>query len=399
MTTSFFSMVALLLPQVVVGLTVQTRQVALPGTWGAQGCFTDVSSSRTLLGSSTAGADMTIEKCLAFCDTGGFGFAGVEFGSECYCDHAPQDSGLPVELSECNVPCAGDATEFCGAGNRLNLIWDGSALPTITLAVDTWQYTGCFSDSINPRTLPHNIATADGKVTVESCTTACNANGFAVAGVEFGTECWCSNSLPTAPALADEKCRMACVANTTEFCGGSGALMVYQDTAGQLCLSSTRAGDFNLEAVFVDAPETGPASVPLHVIMVNTIIKLSWSILSTASGVFTSEELTAGGLLPKSTSQPQFRTTSLPLVSGGSPTFATSQFPPPAAAAYCVMNNPQLGPSGPQVLAGNSRSDLFALCPNTTANGRVDVVFDPVLNHPHYTKANCQSVYLAFVAV
>jgi hypothetical protein len=228
----------------------------------------------------------------------------------------------------------------------------------------------------------------------------------------------CSNSLPTAPALADEKCRMACVANTTEFCGGSGALMVYQDTAGQLCLSSTRAGDFNLEAVFVDAPETGPASVPLHVIMVNTIIKLSWSILSvspylsgprsaqlnrnapqTASGVFTSEELTAGGLLPKSTSQPQFRTTSLPLVSGGSPTFATSQFPPPAAAAYCVMNNPQLGPSGPQVLAGNSRSDLFALCPNTTANGRVDVVFDPVLNHPHYTKANCQSVYLAFVAV
>ncbi|KAJ7287133.1 WSC domain-containing protein, partial [Mycena rebaudengoi] len=208
----------------------QTRQVALPGTWVAQGCFTDISFARTLLGSSTAGPDMTIETCLAFCDTGGFGFAGVEFGSECYCDHAPQASGLPVELSECNVPCAGDATEFCGAGNRLNLFWDGSALPTITPAVDTWQYQGCFADSINPRTLPNNIATADGKVTAESCTTACLVNGFSVAGMEFGLECWCANALPTAVALGDDQCRMACVAEPTEFCGGFSRIQVYLNT-------------------------------------------------------------------------------------------------------------------------------------------------------------------------
>ncbi|KAJ7287142.1 WSC domain-containing protein [Mycena rebaudengoi] len=170
---------------------------------------------------------MTIEKCIAFCEAGGFGFAGVEFGSECYCDHAPQASGLPVALTECNVPCAGDATEFCGAGNRLNLFTDGSALPTLPQEVGPWEYQGCFADSINPRTLPNNIATADGKVTVESCITACRVNGFSVAGMEFGLECWCANALPTALALGDDQCRMACVAEPTEFCGGFSRIQVY----------------------------------------------------------------------------------------------------------------------------------------------------------------------------
>ncbi|KAJ7044772.1 hypothetical protein C8F04DRAFT_941764, partial [Mycena alexandri] len=178
------------------------------------------------------------------------------------------------------------------------------------------------------------------------------------------------------------------------------------------CLATSDAQNFNLNAVFVTLPTTGAASVPLHVKIVNTVTLVSWSILTvrpphfrgsvkwlmhppqSATDVFTSETLLNGGLLPVSTSQPNFRTASLPVKPGDSPTFVTTQFPPVAAGPYCTMANPVLGPSGPPALAVSGRSDLWALCPNSTAAGRLDVVFNPVPNHPHYTQASCNAVYI-----
>ncbi|KAJ7498562.1 hypothetical protein FB451DRAFT_1384371 [Mycena latifolia] len=178
-------------------------------------------------------------------------------------------------------------------------------------------------------------------------------------------------------------------------CGGPSKLSVYEDRADETCLSTTLATNFNLQAVYFTPPTTGPVSVPLHVVIVNTVTLVSWSILSTASDVFTSEVLTNGGILPMSISQPNFRTTSLAVVTGDSPTFVTTQFPPTAFPAYCIMANPVLA-TGPQTLGVNGRNDQFALCPNSTANGRIDVVFNPIANHPHYVEANCKSVYITF---
>ncbi|KAJ7126405.1 hypothetical protein C8R43DRAFT_705862 [Mycena crocata] len=63
------------------------------------------------------------------------------------------------------------------------------------------------------------------------------------------------------------------------------------------------------------------------------------------------------------------------------------------------MSNPIPGSNGTQTLAVNGRNDLFALCPNSTAGGREDVVFKPAPNHPHYTAANCRSVYITLPEV
>ncbi|KAJ6475664.1 hypothetical protein DFH09DRAFT_1217293 [Mycena vulgaris] len=177
-----------------------------------------------------------------------------------------------------------------------------------------------------------------------------------------------------------------------------GALQTSHST-GNICLSTTRATDFNLQAVYFTPPTTGPVSVPLHVSIVNTVPRESWSILTTANGDFTSEVLTNGGLLPMSTSSPQFRTTSLAVAHGDSPTFVTIQNPQTAPPSYCIMPNPVLGSIGAQALGLNGRNDLFALCPNSTAAGRVDVVFDPIANHPHYLLANCNSVYIILTNV
>lgn len=40
--------------------------------------------------------------------------------------------------------------------------------------------------------------------------------------------------------------------------------------------------------------------------------------------------------------------------------------------------------SGPPILAANSHSELWSLCPNSTANGRVNVVYAAKANHAHY---------------
>jgi len=357
-----------------------------------QGCYTDTSTSRTLAAASFTNSTMTVESCLSFCASGGFSFAGVEFSSECYCDYALQDTGTLTSSGNCDMPCSGNSTELCGAANFVDVYWDGS-LPVVPQEIGSWQYQGCFSDSVSSRALPHQV-TVSGGVTAESCTSACKANGFGVAGLEFGLECWCSSSLPTSSLLSDSDCHTACAANTTEFCGGSSKLTVYENTAGEICLATTRATGFNLEAVFFTPPTTGPASVPLHVAIVNTVTLVSWSILTTASGVFTSEVLTNGGILPMSTSQPNFRTTSLAVVTGDSPTFVTTQFPPTAFPDYCIMPPPVVGAAGTESLGINGRNDLFALCPNSTAGGRLDVVFNPIPNHPHYVEANCESVYI-----
>ncbi|KAJ6631557.1 WSC domain-containing protein [Mycena sp. CBHHK59/15] len=210
---------------------------------------------------------MTVESCLAFCSSGGFGFAGVEYGSEC------------CYLESCDMACSGDSAELCGAGNFIDIYWNGSLLPIVPQAVGTWQYKGCYSDSVSSRTLPH-LTTVAGGVTVESCTSACKANGYAVAGLEYGFECWCSSSLPTSAPLSDGDCHTACVTNTTEFCGGTSLLTVYEDDAGQICLSTTRSTSFNLQAVYFTPPSTGPASVPLHIALVNTVTLVSWSVLT-----------------------------------------------------------------------------------------------------------------------
>lgn len=60
-------------------LTVPAK---LPGTWVSQGCWTDV--GRTLNNGGYANATaMTDESCIAYCEKGGYIYAGTEYAQEC----------------------------------------------------------------------------------------------------------------------------------------------------------------------------------------------------------------------------------------------------------------------------------------------------------------------------
>ncbi|KAI0094437.1 hypothetical protein BDY19DRAFT_19154 [Irpex rosettiformis] len=65
----------------------------------------------------------TPSSCVAQCAAQGFTFAGVEFSDECYCGTGYTDGMLPPEadVSECNMPCAGDVDATCGGSWRMQV--------------------------------------------------------------------------------------------------------------------------------------------------------------------------------------------------------------------------------------------------------------------------------------
>ena len=51
---------------------------------------------------------------------GPFRYAGVENGDACFCGNA-DDKFIPTDPQECNIPCTGDSSQFCGSSWRLQV--------------------------------------------------------------------------------------------------------------------------------------------------------------------------------------------------------------------------------------------------------------------------------------
>ena len=66
---------------------------------------------------------------------GPFRYAGVENGDACYCGNA-DDKFIPTVPEECNIPCTGDPSQFCGSSWRLQ-VYDTRILED----VDKLEYT------------------------------------------------------------------------------------------------------------------------------------------------------------------------------------------------------------------------------------------------------------------
>ncbi|KAF9265003.1 WSC-domain-containing protein [Marasmius fiardii PR-910] len=219
----------------------QSIPTGLAGNWTSQGCYTDNvnGAGRTLNAASfTDGTAMTVEKCTSFCDSKSFIYSGVEFGGECYCDNNIH-IGVKVAATDCNMACTGNHNELCGAGNRLNVFWNGKTPPpppATVPKVGNWVSLGCYSDNVNGagRTLTHgmNMATP---TTIEECTSVCFNAGYKFAGTEFSGECYCDTAIASPGAqtpLTD--CNMPCAGNSSQFCGGPNRLNLYNYTGTDL---------------------------------------------------------------------------------------------------------------------------------------------------------------------
>ncbi|KAJ3885188.1 WSC domain-containing protein, partial [Lentinula edodes] len=194
--------------------------------------YSDISTARTLSAASLPASDnLTLETCVAFCDSVDYIFAGVEFAQECYCDSTIQIPSVPSNLTACDFSCSGNSSELCGGSDNILIYTNGEPAPVIVQDVGQWSYEGCFTDSVAMRDLSVGLDVPAG-VTAASCTAACQTENFVFAGLENGQECWCGSTLGnTSIHVGDDDCRAVCTSDHSEYCGAANRLAVYQFTA------------------------------------------------------------------------------------------------------------------------------------------------------------------------
>jgi iron transport multicopper oxidase len=105
---------------------------------------------------------MTIETCASVCAD--YNYFGLEYGQECWCGNTIRSVGQPTAASECNFPCAGNAAQICGAGDRINIYSFGTVTTTSSIAAST--------TTVQPTTLVTSSTTSQMFSTTSESTTS-----------------------------------------------------------------------------------------------------------------------------------------------------------------------------------------------------------------------------------
>ncbi|KAF8860151.1 hypothetical protein BDZ45DRAFT_688777 [Acephala macrosclerotiorum] len=217
------------------------------------GCQTEGTNVRALSGAASASDTMTLEMCEASCS--GYTYWGTEYGRECYCGNSFGAGSIAAAAADCSFPCAGDANETCGAGNRLSVyVLNGTVTSTTSSIASTsatgtgtssasasvtsssaatgfptgWSYYGCYVDGLTGRILQNQLADNEEN-TLQVCVAACAAAGYTIAGAEYGVQCFCGDAIYNGGVLATNQadCSVACPGNTAEDCGAGNRMSLY----------------------------------------------------------------------------------------------------------------------------------------------------------------------------
>ncbi|KAF8194584.1 WSC domain-containing protein [Pholiota molesta] len=433
------------------------RQVANPNGpvsgWTSVGCFTDRGAARTLMATSMLGsASMTPAVCTQFCANAEKGFAGVEDGQDCWCDGVIQLTANQTAAADCNIPCKGDSTLFCGGASQIDVFTNGAPSPAILTGVPDgfdltlWSYLGCYSDK--PRILGRQLGSAS---VPEDCINLCaqqmafTTGFFTFAGIEAGGECWCDNTVNTttlqSKRLPDIACSAtACSGDASLACGGPFAMALYQQPteAEEASLADNpncqniielgplipSDGTFSLSAVFKDMP-TRAMPINLAVLDPTTVQANGTQVLALIISTCPTCDLPPLGFVgapflpeplyaivePGSDLTGSFDVAVSP---GGTANIRqiTEPYLDWNMGSYCFVLNP-LDPSGqtlalsarvtevfPSILSptqGPIQLDVFApfaLCVNNTASGRMDVVYKGLQEQLGFDLSGCRDIVL-----
>lgn len=87
---------------------------------------------------------------------------------------------------------------------------------------------GCYRDEKDFRLLAGYFMNFKTSNSPKKCITLCLQSGFPLAGVQYGTECFCGTNQPSDDhKISDESCDMKCSGDQNEFCGGFFKMNVY----------------------------------------------------------------------------------------------------------------------------------------------------------------------------
>ncbi|KAH8672637.1 hypothetical protein BGZ60DRAFT_282514 [Tricladium varicosporioides] len=246
------------------------------------GCYTEGSGTRALNSAFSASDAMTVEQCITSCSSGGYRYAGAEYGRECWCGDSFGTGSSLVLDGDCSMTCAGDKYEYCGAGNRLGVYVRGSGSSSVstsqkmtssssststpqssttsssnlssssissTLTTSTststsstptptapapkpyigpFTYLGCRTEGTSSRALTGAASYDYKSMTLEMCASSCS--GWKYFGVEYGGECYCGNGFSSGavpPPEGEQGCSFTCPGDKWELCGAGNRLTSY----------------------------------------------------------------------------------------------------------------------------------------------------------------------------
>ncbi|KAG4434028.1 hypothetical protein IFR05_010482 [Cadophora sp. M221] len=136
-------------------------------------------------------------------------------------------SPLPTSSSSSNPPSSSSSSTT----TPQPALYTGP--PVTSTGNVNFTYYSCVSEPSSGRLLPTQIENNATSMTIEKCLSRCW--NYKYAGVEYGQECWCGNTLNLAgnagatPSanLTDGGCGFKCPGNSSEFCGAGGAMNLY----------------------------------------------------------------------------------------------------------------------------------------------------------------------------
>lgn len=176
-----------------------------PTGWSSQGCWVDNAQGRILSFQAPNSDTLTPQSCASTCSSAGYIVSGTEYSTQCFCGNGIVNNGTQAPDSDCNMACGGDATQFCGAGDRLSIVSKGApvaiAPPGPIQQVGNWTYQGCYTDNVNQvKTFPQQIIFQN--MTPSMCLDRCAEFGYMAAGIEYGDECYCEYHFSDCPRSA-----------------------------------------------------------------------------------------------------------------------------------------------------------------------------------------------------
>ncbi|KAJ9093587.1 hypothetical protein QFC20_007097 [Naganishia adeliensis] len=240
------------------------------------GCYVD-SNPRILPDYSFKSASMTPLLCQSTCMSKGYSFAGVSYGSECYCGSDAPVTTAKTSDADCQQKCAG-STATCGGAWRTYVYSIGDtpvAAPSAsTTAVKTTTPVtpsttnqastattaapastglvalGCYNDNGSNRLMSYSAASS-GSMTPSICQSTCQGKGYDYAAPAASSK------------TSDSDCSMPCAGDAKQLCGASWKLNVWKLPVAPISTSvkpSTTAAATTTKATSATSTTVKPSS-------------------------------------------------------------------------------------------------------------------------------------------
>ncbi|TCD62189.1 hypothetical protein EIP91_007247 [Steccherinum ochraceum] len=145
----------------------------------------------------------------------------------CFWFGGPTGGGLAPRSA--SYDSNGDLIPFSESSNNEGLVRADTFCAGVTDGWDFAQHQVCIKDSVSARILEQDTVMPLPSNSPETCTAACDSQGFTFAGVEFGAECHCGTGFTaTIQPVPHVQCNMRCTGNSSEVCGAGDLIQVFQ---------------------------------------------------------------------------------------------------------------------------------------------------------------------------